>query len=184
MARAIFTTPESIDFTADKAHGNRIHVFLPITRKNVYYVRRLIRRYSRKGYHVHAAINHNGRLVSNVFGSDIYAQAAKHEQTRATERKTVKETVNQLAYTIVFAQDQETVSACDAIREKHNNYATSECIEELVQYLANWDYGNESEHDQVTIRREIDSYSTVYQCGEYVLIVGPTGIYYALYRLV
>jgi len=80
MARAIFTTPNTIDFTADKFSGNRIHVFLPVTRKNVYYVRRLIRRYARKGYHVHASVNNNGRVFSNVFGSDIYAQATKREQ--------------------------------------------------------------------------------------------------------
>lgn len=80
MARAIFTTPESIDFTADKFNGNRVHVFLPITRKNVYYVRRLIRRYARDGYNVSATINHNGRILCNVFGSDIYTQATKREE--------------------------------------------------------------------------------------------------------
>lgn len=80
MARAIFTTPNSLDFTADKFEIGRVHVFLPITRENVYYIRRLIRRYARKGYHVHASVNHNGRLVSNVFGSDQYTIAAKREQ--------------------------------------------------------------------------------------------------------
>lgn len=82
MARAIFSTPESIDFTADKFECGRVHVFLPITRKSVYYVRRLIRRYTRKGYHVHAAVNHNGRLVTNVWASDIYTQARKREEAQ------------------------------------------------------------------------------------------------------
>ena len=82
MARAIFSTPGSIDFTADKFECGRVHVFLPITRENVYYVRRLIRRYTRKGYHVNAAINHNGRLLCNVFGSDIYTQARKREEAQ------------------------------------------------------------------------------------------------------
>lgn len=79
MTRAIFITPESIDFTA----GAHVHVFLPITRENVYYIRRLIHRYARKGYHVNAVINHNGRLVSNVFGSDIYTQARRREERKS-----------------------------------------------------------------------------------------------------
>jgi len=80
MARAIFTTPGSVDFTADKFEYGRVHVFLPITRDNVYYIRRLVRRFTRDGYHVHAAINHNGRVLNNVFGSDIYTQASKREE--------------------------------------------------------------------------------------------------------
>ena len=82
MARAIFTTPEAVDFTATRDDGGRVHVFLPITRANVYYVRRLIRRYTRKGYHVHAAVNHNGRLIHNIWGSDIYTQARKREEAQ------------------------------------------------------------------------------------------------------
>ena len=78
MARAIFTTPNTIDFTA--AGNNHVHVILPATRENVYYIRRLIRRYARNGYHVHAAVNHNGKLINNIWGSDIYTQARKREE--------------------------------------------------------------------------------------------------------
>jgi len=80
VARAIFTTPEAVDFTATRDDGARVHVFLPITRANVYYVRRIIRRFARNGYHVHTAINHNGRLLCNVFGSDIYTQTRRREE--------------------------------------------------------------------------------------------------------
>ncbi len=82
MTRAIFTTPEAVDFTATRDNGAHVHVFLPITRANIYYVRRIIRRFARKGYHVHAAINHNGRILCNVFGSDIYTQARKREEAQ------------------------------------------------------------------------------------------------------
>ena len=61
----------------------RIEKSLPVTRENVYHVRWLVRVYSRKGYHVHAAINHNGRLFCNVFGANQYAIAKKREEARA-----------------------------------------------------------------------------------------------------
>jgi len=64
-----------IDFTAQK--HNHVHVRLDVSRESVYYIRYLIRRYTRDGYHVHAAVNHNGRLLANVWGSDIYTQAAR-----------------------------------------------------------------------------------------------------------
>lgn len=76
MARDIFTTSETVGFSAARG-SNRICEFLPATRENVYRVRHMIRRYTRKGYHVHAAINHAGCLISNVWGSDIYTQARR-----------------------------------------------------------------------------------------------------------
>jgi len=71
-----------IKFTAHNGNTG-INKFLPITRENVYRVRRLVRVYARKGYHVHACMNYAGRLRSNVFGSDQYTIATKREKDRA-----------------------------------------------------------------------------------------------------
>ena len=77
MARA-FPKKNQVEFSAHDAEtGARVHVLLDVTRDNVYYIRRLIRRYTRKGYHVSAFLNHDGRMFSNVFGSDIYTQARR-----------------------------------------------------------------------------------------------------------
>lgn len=65
------------EFFANADGGNRVHVCLPVNRANVYYIRRLIRRYTRNGYTVRAYLNHNGRGFANVWGSDMYAQTAK-----------------------------------------------------------------------------------------------------------
>ena len=82
MTRDIITTPETVAFTAARGSA-RVTEFLPATRENVYRVRHMIRRYTRKGYHVHAAINHGGRLVSNVWESDIYTQARRRKEAQA-----------------------------------------------------------------------------------------------------
>ena len=95
----------------------------------------------------------------------------------------IAELANKQAYLIVYAQAGEILEACDAIREKHGNWSTIECISDIVEYLASWDFGKESELEAVRIRDELSNYDNVYKHGEYVLIVGPTGIYYALYRL-
>jgi len=79
MTRAIFTTPGTVEFTAARGSA-RVREILPVTRENIYRARHLIRRYARKGYHVHATVNHNGRILCNVFGSDIYTQATKREE--------------------------------------------------------------------------------------------------------
>lgn len=81
MARSYIPALNTISFTAVDDEYRFWHVF-PVTRENVYHVRRIARQYIHAGYHVHAAVNHNGRLLCNVFGTDIYTQARKREEMK------------------------------------------------------------------------------------------------------
>ena len=74
-----------IEFYAFKGSSTQatIHVMSNVDRSSVYYIRRLVRRFNRKGYRTHVYLNHNGKIIHNVFGADIYTRARIREEQRA-----------------------------------------------------------------------------------------------------
>lgn len=75
---------------------------------------------------------------------------------------------------IIFAQDGETF---DEVQE----IFAEEGFEAAINYLAQWDYGYESEHMFSLVENiERNRYENHYTLGEYTLIEHP--LYMALYR--
>lgn len=85
---------------------------------------------------------------------------------------------------IVFAQGSDA-DIIDRIWAGEG-YATMEGIQETVNYLAQWDYGEGTEKpiSEEEFRREIGTDSMTYTRGEYVMVRGIFGMTYSLYRRV
>jgi len=110
----------TIAFSASKGNAT-VRKSYELTRENVYTVRRLVRVYARKGYHVFTAVNHNGRLLANVFDADIYTQARKREKARNEATRRVSAVIldglrkcdNEIDYSIAYC-DRHSFTRAEA----------------------------------------------------------------------
>lgn len=80
-----------------------------------------------------------------------------------------------------------SVDSGDTYQEVDNLF-NDKGSEAVVDYLAQWDYGHEMEHDDNLVEelpKNVYESWYGYESGgdDYVLVVGATGIWYSLYRV-